>query len=305
MQNRTKSPITNFRAGRTLSRSVSNFAPAQAQRRSCQLQFAAQTAKTIQGLERCGFALLDVWNLAQIVTGWYEGCTEAMFEGHHTAMACWLREQSDFAARNGMALEDLLQLLRACRGSAIELERWNEDVVSLVDEVINEGLHGLVGKVPWAIRADLRYQGGTRPHPHPPAPQPARAEAGDQAHPGHAAAPTAVAAPTAAASRAERRSVPRVRLQLPLRVAEVFGAFHEVTHTSNVSKSGLHFVARHAYPPQSMLRVVYPYWEGQETMAAEQAAEVVRLERLADGTRAISIRFLKPEAEKAKSKPAR
>ena len=85
-----------------------------------------------------------------------------MLRGNFAPLDEWIRQQACLAAEEHFELEDLLQLLRICRRSAIEIDGWDEDVFSAVDEVINEGLLSIRAKVSWNIPDRLNYLKGAQ-----------------------------------------------------------------------------------------------------------------------------------------------
>ena len=86
-------------------------------------QFALQAADRIRCTESCSFSLLPQDELVRQAADWYQACAEGMLRGNYALIDLWVREQAARAAQEGFALEDLFELLRACRKCAIEVER--------------------------------------------------------------------------------------------------------------------------------------------------------------------------------------
>jgi hypothetical protein len=122
----------------------------QLQRERCE-RFATQAARRIGSAENCLFSLLPHEELSRLAGEWYEACAQAMLRGNYAPIDKWVRSQSNLAAAQGFAPEDLLQLLLICRRSAIEMEGWNEDIFSTVDEVIHEAFGAIHANMPWNI----------------------------------------------------------------------------------------------------------------------------------------------------------
>jgi hypothetical protein len=225
--------------------------------------FAARTADHIRVSESCLFSLLPYQELARISGGWYEASAQGMLRGNWAAIEEWIRHQSAKAAEQGFALEDLLELLRICRSSVIELERWNTDVVSELDDVINETLAGTTG---WATAPGLNYLL-------------------------RRASPDLSAA--AEARLTNTRSFERNRLQLPIRVRGVgkHSGLQEITRTQNISRGGLYFITEETYQLEQVLDVSYPYWKEDGAINCDYSAKVVRLDRLPDKKWGVAIHF--------------
>jgi hypothetical protein len=166
-----------------------------------------------------------------------------MLRGNYAPLDDWIRVQACMAAAEHFELEDLLQLLRICRRFATEIDGWDEDVFSAVDEVINEGLRAIRAKVSWNISDDLNYL--YEPESKP-ALQPEL----------NASEPIACAE----TREGERRESGRNRLALPIRVRRTTqqGPDDEITYTQNVSLSGLYFRTQENYRIGSPSRVTYP-----------------------------------------------
>jgi len=189
----------------------------------------------------------------------------------------WIRRHACLAAEQHFEFEDLLQLLRICRRSAIEIDGWDEDVFSAVDDVINEGLIAIREKVSWNIPDHLNYLKETQSEPAllPECNSPdqiARAEARE----------------------GERRVAGRNQLALPIRVRSLTEQCQseEITRTENVSLGGLYFTTQGNYQIGSRLLVTYPHWTGPGSINREYSARVARLDRLPDHTLGVAVEFL-------------
>ncbi|MFQ5696573.1 MAG: hypothetical protein ACE5HB_11330, partial [Terriglobia bacterium] len=97
----------------------------QQERRDRYAQVAGQRLREAPG---CQFALLPYHELVRISAGWYDACAEAMLRANFLPIDAWVGENARVAAEQGFELADLLELLRLCRGAAIEKEGWNEDL---------------------------------------------------------------------------------------------------------------------------------------------------------------------------------
>jgi hypothetical protein len=264
---------------------------AQFQRQRC-AAFGARTAEKIRGAGNCQFSLLPHEELARITSGWYDASAQAMLNGNFSLIDSWTQGQAQLAAEENFELEDMLELLRICRGAAIEDEKWSEDIFSVVDDAINEALRFIGPEVSWNISGSLDYlhvaAGGLgaaeeRAAPQrpvsqakaPPQPQPKAAEAWSRN------------------LSANRRDFGRNSLRLPIRVRAASGTFpEELTHSENVSRSGLYFVThRSTYELQMALRVTYPYWTESNAINQEYTAKVVRLDRLRGGMVGVAVEF--------------
>jgi len=196
----------------------------------------------------------------------------------------WIRRHACLAAEEHFELEDLLQLLRICRSSAIEIDGWDEDVFSAVDDVINEGLRAIREKVSWDIPDQLNYlkeaQGDLGMHPELIEPDPIA---------------------SAAIRKGERRETGRNRLALPIRVRCNMQKKQsdEITLTQNVSLSGFYFRTQKNYPLGSQLKVIYPYWTGPGSINREYPARVARLDPLPDRSWGVAVEFLRNLRDKS------
>jgi PilZ domain len=229
--------------------------------------FAALTAQQIRRDEDCLFSLLPYEELARMAVGWYQACSQAMLYNDFAAIDQWVRFQSDRAAAEGFALEDLIQLLRICRSSAIQVERWNEDALSDVDGIIDEALS--LTSV-WRVPRGLSYL------------------------PNATNGNNSSDVPIATTERTgERRSFGRIRLHLPIRInRDGYAGHHEVTATVNVSRGGLYFASPRDYKIAQILKVCYPYWTDHGAINREYSAKVSRLDSLPQGIHGVSLKFL-------------
>jgi hypothetical protein len=261
---------------------------AQFQRQRC-AAFGARTAETIRAAKDCQFSLLPHEELARLASGWYDASAQAMLYGNFAPIDRWTQGQAQLAAAENFELEDMLGLLRICRSAAIQDEKWSEDIFSVVDEAINEALRCIGSAVSWNIPASLDYLRGNTGMPER-AEQPSVAQLA-------ASKTTVPPAPISEAwsgKRSEnRRDFGRNCLKLPIRVRAAAGAFlEELTHSENVSRSGLYFVTRRsAYKLQMALKITYPYWTERTAINQEYNAKVVRLDRLRDGLVGVAVEF--------------
>jgi hypothetical protein len=253
------------------------------QRERCE-RFAAGTADAIGAARQCLFSLLPYEERLRHAASWYEACAEAMLRCNFAPLDEWIRQQACLAAEQHFALEDLLQLLRICRKSAMKIDGWNEDVFSPVDEVINEGLLSIRAKVSWKIPDRLNYLKGA------------------QSEPGlkrilKSSDPLA----RAEGRGGERRVSSRNRLALPIRVRCTTGRSpgDEVTFTQNVSRSGLYFTTQRDYQIGSPVQVTYPYWKEPGSINKEYSARVTRIDRLPDSSWGVAVEFVQSLRDKA------
>jgi hypothetical protein len=82
-------------------------------------------------------------------------------------------------------------------------------------------------------------------------------------------------------------------LKLPIRVrAAGEKSIDEVTHSQNVSRSGLYFRTRNSsYKMHMPLKVTYPYWTQPGAINREYRAKIVRLDRRTDGSFGVAVEF--------------
>lgn len=240
-------------------------------------RFAAGTADAIGAAGQCLFSLLPYQERVRLAASWYEACAQAMLRGNFAPLDDWIQRQACLAAEENYEMEDLLQLLRICRRSAIEIDSWDENVFSAVDDVINEGLLAIRAEVSWNIPDRLNY---LKEAPRVPA---------NRTEPD-------VPDPRAAARNGDngRRISGRNQLTLPIRIRCTTEQSHreEITHTQNVSIGGLYFRTRETYRIGSNLRITYPYWTGPGSINKEYPARVSRLDQLPDGSWGVAVEFL-------------
>ncbi|MFQ5818111.1 MAG: PilZ domain-containing protein [Terriglobia bacterium] len=236
-------------------------------------KFATLTAERLRAAVDCQFSLLPYHELARVAANWYEACAQAMLRGNYSPIDELIREQVRVAADQGFELDDLLQLLRFCRQTAIEVEGWNEDQFTNVDAVIDEALVALRPQLPWEIPAGLNYLTG-------------------KAH----AAEAEVEAPVPVVPRphTERRSHARNRLHFFIRIRGTLstGEIDEVARTENVARGGLYFLSRNPYIPGANLTVTYPYWQEPGAINKKYPAKVVRVDSRTDQYRGVAVQFL-------------
>ena len=247
------------------------------QRQRCE-RFAAGAADSIGTNANCLFSLLPYEERVRQTASWYDACTEAMLRGNYSLLDEWIRGQACLAETQHFELEDLLQLLRACRRSAIEIDGWDEDVFSAVDEVINEGLRAIRGKVSWTISENLDYL---------------KQSEGESVLPANGNAPKpSVEMET---RDGERREFGRNRLALPIRVLCTAGkdVREEITRTHNVSMTGIYFRTQSTYKIGTVLKVVYPYWTDPGSINKEYSARVTRIDGLPGEFWGIAVEFLR------------
>jgi hypothetical protein len=255
--------------------SCTNVEVTEAQQRQKQrgTAFAAQATARIRAAEGCQFALLPENEITKLIAAWYESCAQAMLTGNYALVGEWIREQAGLAAEHHFAFSDLAELLRQCRSAAIEIERWNEDIFSQVEEVIHEELQIIRRQDTWTSSPGLDDLVMAPKNSATDAPGPELRGAGP---------------------KGERRLACRVRVQLPVRARGLAtGCLMDVlTLTQCVSHVGLYFLAKGNFFAGRMLRVTYPHWEGPGAINQEYEAQIVRVDPLPDGAQGIAIKFL-------------
>jgi hypothetical protein len=250
--------------------------------------FGAFTAERIRAAQKCRFSLLPHEALAHLASSWYDASAQAMLDSNYAPIINWTQVQSQLAAEERFEMEDVLELLRICRKTAIQKERWSEDFFSVVDDAINEGLVSIASEVPWTIPRTLDYVTGLARQPEPAAPS---------------SVPSSVAMPEETQTEPlvwsenwsdDRRDFGRNCLRLPIlvRVPDPILSLDEVTHTENVSRSGLYFVTkRSTYAPRMLLKVIYPYWTELGAINREYGAKIVRMDPMEDDCIGIAVEF--------------
>jgi hypothetical protein len=255
---------------------------ARQQRQRCE-RFAAGTADAIGGAGQCLFSLLPYQERVRQAASWYDACAQAMLRCNFAPLDEWIRQQACLAADEHFELEDLLQLLRICRRSALVIDGWDEDVFSAVDEVINEGLLAIRANVSWNIPDRLNYLKEAQSEPA-----------------SRRALNTSDPLASAEVREGERRVSGRNRLALPIRVrcTTEQSRSDETTLTLNVSLRGLYFRTLENYQIGSPLQVTYPYWTGPGSINREYSARVARLDRLPDRSWGVAVEFLQSLRDK-------
>jgi len=251
-------------------------------------RFAAAASQVIGAASECLFSLLPDNERHRQAADWYDACAQAMLRGNYAPLSEWIQRQACIAAQQNFRLEDLLQLLRICRQSAIEMDGWDEDAFSAVDDVIDEGIIAIRPNVCWDIPKDLNY---LRENP---------GAARSQLWP---AAPESITLPRSSGEDREtdRRRASRNRLALPIRIRCAGGRqpIEEITKTENVSLRGFYFKTHESYRVGSSLSVVYPYWTGPGSINREYKAKVTRLDPLEDRSWGVAVQFLQNLHEKS------
>jgi hypothetical protein len=262
--------------------SFTNGEVTEAQQRQKQrgVTFAALATVKIRAAKGCQFALLPENEVTKLIAAWYESCAQAMLTGNYALLGEWIREQAGLAAENNFAFSDLVELLRQCRSAAIEIERWDEDIFSQVEDVIHEELQIIRGQHAWTHSPGLDNSAKASKNSASNAPGPEL----------HEARPVG-----------ERRHACRVRLQLPVRARGMTtGILMDVlTLTECVSHAGLYFLAPGNFSAGRILTVTYPHWEGPGAINKEYAAQIVRVDHLPDGAQGVAIKFLEGLAPRA------
>jgi PilZ domain len=240
------------------------------QRQRCE-SFGARTAERIRAAENCPYSLLPYEELSRLAASWYEACAQGMLRGNYAPIDEWIRSQSHRAKGEGFAPQDLLQLLLICRHSAVELERWDEEVLSPIDEVINDILGATRAEFACSTPEKMTYLVYTSGE--------------DKANGTSKRAEEQVG---------ERRSFDRNRLRLPIRVCGTGdrGQMEEVTRTQSISRGGLYFVTREDYRAEQILKITYPYWTESGGINSEYLARIVRLDCLRGGDWGVAVEFL-------------
>ncbi len=237
-------------------------------------RFALAAAIQIRGMQNCLFSLVPQGDLVRVATEWFQASAEATLRCNYHPIEQWVRNQAAKAAEEGFALDDLLGVLRACRQCAIEVERWNEDALSPVDDIVNETLSSLQGSVVWKIPAGINYLSQKKESPAPLV--------------------TDTQSVSPGLVHGDRRTAGRCHVRLPIRLRTKSGPDQgsEVTKTSNVSRTGISFTTAKNYDLGVVLFIVYPYWGTEDSFNKEYKAKVVRKERLPEGGHQVAVHFL-------------
>ena len=237
------------------------------QRERCD-RFATGAAERIRLDEKCLFSLLPHEELSRLAGEWYEACAQAMLRGNYAPIDTWVRSQSNLAAAQGFAPDDLIQLLLSCRRYATEIEGWSEDVFSTVDEVIQEVFVAIRADLPWTTVDSSNYPADTSHGPE--------------------------ASAVTEEWTSERRRFMRNRLSFPIRIRTSGnkGQTEEITRTQSVSRAGLYFVTCKNYRTDQILKINFPYCNEPGGINCEYTAKVVRLDPLQDKTSGVGVDFL-------------
>jgi len=241
-------------------------------------RFAKQAAERIKSAENCLFSKLLDDELLRLAGDWYDACAEAMLRGNYAPIDIWIRSQSRHATAQGFTPGDLLQLLLICRRSAIETESWNEDIFSVVDDVMQEAFGSIHGDTPWNMSLNLEHDLGATDE--------------DKA-----------SVPIAEVERwsTERRRFARNRLRFPVRISGSSSddQVEDIIQTCSVSRCGLYFVTAEEYKKDQVLKITFPYWNVPGGINGVYAAKVVRVERRQDRTWGVGVHFQEGLGRKA------
>ena len=268
------------RPGKIISCTNAEVTEAQQRQKQRGVAFAAQATARIRAAEGCQFALLPENEITKLIAAWYESCAQAMLTGNYALLGGWIREQAGLAAENNFAFSDLVELLRQCRSAAIEIERWDEDIFSQVEEVIHEELQIIRRQEARTNSPGLDDLAKASKNSASDVPSPELREAGPAG---------------------ERRLACRVRMQLPMRARGMTtGCVMDVlTLTQCVSHNGLYFLAGGNFLAGRIVTVTYPHWEGPGAINKDYAAQIVRVDPLPDGAQGVAIKFLEGLEPKA------
>jgi hypothetical protein len=253
---------------------ITEASQAQAQRCAA---FGARTAENIRAANNCQFALLPHEELARLASGWYAASAQAMLNANYSPISAWVQAQALLAAGQNFNLEDVLELLRICRGAAIQGEKWNEDMFSIVDDVINETFQSIGSAVPWIVPSPLNYVFANTHRPETAAVK----------------SPEQASEPWSGNSCDNRRDFGRNCLKFPIQVrATANHPVDELVYSENVSRSGLYFLTRNAsYKLQMAVLVTYPYWTDPGAINRQYRAKVVRIDSMIDGSFGLAVEF--------------
>ena len=256
--------------------------PARLRQRFRLANFANCTAARIRAAHKCAFSKLGHQELVQCVTEWYESCAQAMLRGNYSLIDRWVCKQGRIATNHRLELEDLLELLRICRSSAIEVAQWDPDALLPVDDVINEALHNGVDNPAWKISADMDFRGG------------------NSVYPSSIIDITIMAKEEPRERACERRIADRTSVQLPIWVTGngITGYRLDLAvQTESVSSNGLYFLAYEPFSAGLRLHVRYPHSKDHGGVSNAFSAKVVRVDRRIGRYRGIAIQFLDPIPE--------
>jgi hypothetical protein len=255
----------------------------QSQRQRC-AAFGATTGEEIRAANNCRFAMLPHEELARLASSWYDASAQAMVHANYAPIINWTQRQAQLASDQGFSLHDLIEMLCICRRGAIQREKWSDDIFSVVDEAINEALVSVSREVSWTTPPNLNY---CAPHQEKEKPAAARENLSES----RLVPPAVIRESWVGGLSSDRRDFGRNRLRFPIWV-KMAGELDEMTHTHNVSRSGVYFITRRAtYIANAALRITYPYWEETGAINHEYDAKVVRLDRLGDGLVGVAVEF--------------
>lgn len=205
-----------------------------------------------------------------------------MLKCNYALIDRWVCKLAKVSAKHGFELGDFLELLRICRRCAIEIEKWDEDFLSSMDDVITDVLRRGVGNSSWSALAGLNYLGAKSVEPAPVE---------------HVEPAPVIAVETPMDPASERRIAGRKRMVLPIRVCGngVTGyRLDIVLNTENLSPGGLYFVANEPFAKGVDLQVICPYTDDRAAGKKILSAKVVRVDRRNDKSRGIAVKFLDP-----------
>jgi hypothetical protein len=183
------------------------------------------------------------------------------------------------AATQGFTPEDVLQLLHACRSSALETECWNEDIFSAVDEVMQEVLTSIYGKLPLKMAATPKASHGDMSKAEP------RDSSADIVNWSN-----------------DRRRFVRNRLRFPIRLRKPTPNDETpgFTFSESVSRGGLYFQAHEKYEIGQILKITFPYWNAHDSINSEYTAKVIRLDELPDRIWGVGVDFVESLGRKGR-----
>ena len=253
--------------------------------------FGLAAAKRIRAARDCQFSLLPQEELGRLAVGWYEAAAQATINGNFSPISEWMQRQAQTSAEQNFELADVLELLRICRTVALQEEKWDADLFSVVDEVINETLQAIRSKMPWEIPRKLDYVSGSAPASQAAPPVANAVPVASTVPVGMQAVQTeAKPEPWSQGQSQNRRDFGRNCLRLPIRVVSSSADICEIMLTENISLSGLYFLTRNAsYQKLMAVKVTYPYWTDSGAINIEYAGKVVRIDRRMDGWFGIAV----------------
>jgi len=93
----------------------------------------------------------------------------------------------------------------------------------------------------------------------------------------------------------DKRRSRRIKIGQPMKVraSTAKDPFEETNITKNVSRDGIYFVSKiSAYVEGMRLHITVPHHAPREPLDREYLAQVVRVERLAEGQNGVAVQFL-------------